>query len=244
MLTPEKILGIYEACQGQRESDQALIILHHALPDATPDNLADLPLGQRDGLLMQVHRTLFGSSPKVPAVCPACGDQFEAVVAIDKLLPEDWAPGGPSTFNLTVGPLQIEARPNCTRDLDAIPPDQIFWPETRRKLIEAAVLKVLDGAREVPKDSLDDAAIDAIGDARTSADPLADIWLQLECEMCAASWEWPFRITEVLWTELARTANRLFDEVHELAHGYGWTQADILSLSPVRRAAYLARLRA
>jgi hypothetical protein len=34
----------------------------------------------------------------------------------------------------------------------------------------------------------------------------------------------------------------LFDDIHLLAQAYGWSEGEILALSPARRSAYLARV--
>ncbi|RZJ46873.1 MAG: hypothetical protein EON87_02980 [Brevundimonas sp.] len=220
-----------------------MIILRHALPDSRLDDVADLPLGQRNGLLMQVRRELFGSTLDIRVPCPKCREPVVVEVSIDDILPEGWSPAGPSAIHLNIGPLQIEARPPRTRDLAGIQPDD-HSDTTRRVLIERSVLKVLDGAREVPTHDLDDAAIAVIAEALANADPLADIRLSLECPSCATPWMWRFGIADLLWRELTSKVEGLFDEVHDLAIRYGWSEADILSMTSARRTAYLARLRA
>jgi hypothetical protein len=77
--------------------------------------------------------------------------------------------------------------------------------------------------------------------ARTvaTADPLAEIALNLECPSCAAAWSAPFDIVNFLWDELAAWASRILGEIHTLALHYGWGERDILALSPRRRQHYL-----
>jgi hypothetical protein len=42
------------------------------------------------------------------------------------------------------------------------------------------------------------------------------------------------------WKEINHWANRILREVHLLASTYGWSEADILALTPTRRQWYLA----
>jgi hypothetical protein len=44
----------------------------------------------------------------------------------------------------------------------------------------------------------------------------------------------------LLWDEITARAGALLHEVHRLASAYGWSEAQILALSPARRARYLA----
>jgi hypothetical protein len=71
-----------------------------------------------------------------------------------------------------------------------------------------------------------------------AADPLAEIALELACPDCAAAWSAPFDIVRFLWSEVDAWAARILDEVHILASHYGWSEADILALSPQRRRNY------
>jgi hypothetical protein len=70
-------------------------------------------------------------------------------------------------------------------------------------------------------------------------DPAASINLSLGCEDCGHHWLADFNIGSLLWDEIDGCARALLVEVHNLARAYGWTEQEILALSPQRRAAYL-----
>ena len=72
-----------------------------------------------------------------------------------------------------------------------------------------------------------------------SADPMAEIHLVLDCPCCQHKWEAPFDIVAFLWREISAAARRLLREVHTIASAYGWTETEILALSPARRRIYL-----
>ena len=61
----------------------------------------------------------------------------------------------------------------------------------------------------------------------------------LECPDCGHRWPAPVDVAEALWMEVQRAAERLLAEIDALARAYGWSEEEIVSLSPVRRAAYL-----
>jgi hypothetical protein len=61
----------------------------------------------------------------------------------------------------------------------------------------------------------------------------------LTCPQCAHQWQAPLDIVSFLWSEVHAWAIRLLREIHELASAYGWSEAEILALSPWRRRAYL-----
>jgi hypothetical protein len=60
--------------------------------------------------------------------------------------------------------------------------------------------------------------------------------------MCTYSWHAAFDIATYLATEVHTWASRQLREVHDLARAYGWSEAEILAMSPTRRRAYLELL--
>jgi hypothetical protein len=69
----------------------------------------------------------------------------------------------------------------------------------------------------------------------------ADVQLQLSCVACGCEFSERLDAPEFFWSEIERRAQFLLDEVHRLASAYGWDEGTVLSLTPARRAAYLAR---
>jgi hypothetical protein len=65
------------------------------------------------------------------------------------------------------------------------------------------------------------------------------VGLHLSCSACGGAWDRPLDIGQFLWDEISAEAHRLAREVHALARAYGWSEAEILGLSPRRRQLYL-----
>jgi hypothetical protein len=76
-----------------------------------------------------------------------------------------------------------------------------------------------------------------------ASDPFADITFDLSCPECGAGWESPLDAGAFVWARLRSAARRLLGEVDELARAYGWSEEQILSLPPQRRASYLELVR-
>jgi len=145
--------------------------------------------------------------------------------------------------------------------LAAVLPDVSYddladWPLGRRNRGLAAILQETDphqaSMRLVDHCLLDasaphswsDAELEEIGERMALADPQAETRLTLHCPECAHAWGETLDITSFLWTEIEGCARRLLFEIHVLASAYGWTEAEILSLSPHRRACYLEMVQA
>ena len=100
-----------------------------------------------------------------------------------------------------------------------------------------------DGQPVIPAD-LPDAVITRIEEALDALDPDGDPVLQMSCAHCNHDWSARFDIADFLWHEIAVLGRRLLDEVDVLARAYGWTEAEVLALSPARRRHYLDRVSA
>ena len=61
----------------------------------------------------------------------------------------------------------------------------------------------------------------------------------IDCPACGRSADVPFVIESFLWREVDAWARRTLRDVHTLARAYGWSERDILALSPARRRLYL-----
>jgi hypothetical protein len=99
---------------------------------------------------------------------------------------------------------------------------------------------LLERCIELVNDSpLSSAVVEKVVAEMAAADPLADTELDLRCPACSAQWLAPFDVVGFLWGEIETWARRALRDVHTLARAYGWAEAEILALSPVRRRAYL-----
>ena len=72
-----------------------------------------------------------------------------------------------------------------------------------------------------------------------AADPLADPRLDVACPACGRHMDASVDPGALLWDDVQAYARSVLGQVHTLARAYGWTEREVLSLSPRRRAAYL-----
>lgn len=78
-----------------------------------------------------------------------------------------------------------------------------------------------------------------IAEVAEAADPAADVTLNINCPECGTATRAELDIASYLWTELDSWARDLLLDVHLLAIAYGWSEPEILALSPLRRRYYL-----
>ena len=106
--------------------------------------------------------------------------------------------------------------------------------DARRALVLRSVL-----GSSTPADALPDEVVEEIAGALGALDPQADIDVALDCFCCGAIWSAPFEIASFLWLEIDAYVRRLLVDIRALAVAYGWTEAESLAVSPLRRRFYL-----
>jgi hypothetical protein len=221
-LSATELLSVWEAGRSQIPLQRALTMLAVACPEVSSDSLGRLTIGQRDARLLTLREITFGSEITGVTQCPECGEKIELSVNSPDIGPATETEV-PNELVVQANGREVRVRLPTSTDLLAI--------STSEELLERCLL---NGGEHASENFLA-----MVGEKMSSADPMADIALALDCPNCEHQWEAPFDIVAFLWHEISTAARRLLREVHTLASAYGWTQSEILALSPARRHAYL-----
>lgn len=230
-LTEAKLLQVWEAGSGWSPVQRGVALAALAA-DAPPATVAALPLGQRNALLLELRERCFGPTLPGAATCPRCQEPLDVTVTSDELRTSQ--PAESSTVDdVVVGDVTVTCRPLTADDLLAAAAPDTVDGDPRRALLRRCVVAIR-GARTLP-----DTAWDAIAERLPALDPLADLTIPLDCPECGHRWRSAFDIAAYVWAEFAAYARRLLHEVHVLASAYGWTEAEVLAVSPHRRRWYL-----
>lgn len=212
--------------------ERGTLLLSAAHPGIESASWHHASLGTRNAALLDLRVRLFGPDLDGVAECPACDETIEIGLPLPRL---EW-PAPAATLSVTAAGYDIEARLPTIADVAELPAE-----------MEAAALTLLDrcvvGARrageEVAAASLPPAVVDAVSTAMANADPHGVIELVVACPACDERSAVVLDPAAYLWSELHRWAIRTLHEIHALATAYGWSEADVLALSPTRRQAYL-----
>jgi hypothetical protein len=242
-LTAAEILTVWERGNESPPAERALLLLSAADDDqAEPAPFARLPIGRRDARLLELRQQLFGAELPCLATCPACGEQLECSLDAAGVLGEPDAGGERAAGFVQVGDHEVAFRLPTAGDLLALSPAAEI-PENRLRLLSACLVYARRNGRKLAARDLPEPVVAAVSGRMAELDPQADLQLRLDCPECGHQWDAPFDIASYLWQEIHAAATRLLREVHELASTYGWPEADILALTPPRRAAYLELIR-
>lgn len=237
-LSAGELLTVWEHGVSQRPSQRALALLAVACAeDAPPDQLARLSLGRRDEHLLTLRERTFGPRLAAMSACPACSEalEFELNAADIRVAPVV-DPG--DRIDLAHADYDVQFRLPNALDLATVDPSADRQTNTRY-LLRRCVTSARRGGTDVRTDELPAEIVAAITERMAEADPQADVQLDLACPQCQHRWHSPFDIVSFFWSEINAWAFRLLDDVHALASAYGWSEAEILALSPTRRQAYL-----
>lgn len=240
-LSAAQIVKIWELGQSHHPLDRALLCLASACPSLSMVDLAELPIGQRDAALLTLRELTFGPQMDSQADCPHCQEQLEFSLKVSDIrvvgFDEHRTPKPGSHYHFQIAGLDLTFRLPNSLDLAAIA--TIPTSEAPVQLTHRCLLQVEQEGQPISVDAIPAEAIAQLNHHLAEADPQAEILLDLQCPACQHKWQVCFDIVVFLWSEIQRQAQRLLQEVHLLARAYGWREADILSLSSVRRHYYL-----
>jgi hypothetical protein len=221
-LSATELLSVWESGSNQLPLQRALIMLAAGCAEVSSDSLARLTIGQRDGQLLALREMTFGPELSGLTDCPQCEEKIELSFKSSDIRPA--SEGEP--------PTEIAVQLNGSKARFRLPTSaDLLAVKSTEQLLERCLLS--------GSDHLTEDFVTAASAKISSADPMADIRLTLNCPSCEHTWNAPFDIVAFLWREISAAARRLLREIHTLASAYGWTESEILALSPMRRRAYL-----
>ena len=242
-LTTSALLDVWERGLTDPPQQRALGLLASAYPEMTLEQIKTQPIGQRDTRLMEIHEALFGAQLICLTACPKCGERLEIALDLTQLRtnPESELANdlqGADTHALIKDGFEVHFRLPNSADLLLLA-SLSDANAGRIILFERCVQQASRAGIPVLASQLPAEMVDIIATRMAQIDPQADIQIALSCPACAEQWSTAFEILSYLWSEINTWAIRLLREVHQLARAYGWREADILALSPLRRQFYL-----
>jgi hypothetical protein len=240
----QHLLALWEAASGAAPGARDAAVLQAAgAPAATS-------LGERNAQLLVLHSGLFGARIDLLSHCPGCAAPAEfsvdaAALAQGIAVPLPTLARGMG-LHVNVAGYAVSFRLPLADDLAFAAADGSDGETFARHLMARVVSACTCDGVPVPAADLARAAghlplavIDAISHRIEAVDPGAALSFDVACPHCTTHWDAPFDPAALLWRSLQAAAERLLLEVDALARAYGWTEGDVLALSPQRRAAYL-----
>jgi len=194
-------------------------------------------LGARNAGLARAHTRLFGRELALRSQCPACATAVEFAADCEVLVESSPTTPLATTHRLLAHGHVLDFRLPDGDDLAAAAgaDDDAF----ARALLQRCVLACSCAGVPVAADAVPLPVLDALSQRMEALDPAASLAFDVACPQCAQAWQARLDLGQLLWQKLQVAAERLLVDIDRLAHRYGWTEGEVLRLSPLRRAAYL-----
>ena len=239
-LDADALLVLWERTLGQGAVARDDVLLQALTDSGTASHHT---VGERNALLLTLHTQLFGSDLSLLSHCPECDTAVQFSADCEALAAPAPAPvsipcAASRAHRFEGHGHSIEFRLPESTDLAAAsgaPDDAVFVGE----LLARCVLACTRDGAPMPVHELPAPVLEALSLHMNALDPVASVSFDLECPQCVAHWDARLDVGQLLWQKLQASAERLLLDVDALARAYGWTEPEVLCLSPARRAAYL-----
>lgn len=237
-LSTRATLDAWELAGAASPAERPFALMASFAQGVSEDELRDLSVGACNATLLRIHEALFGSQLNARAVCPACGEQLGLSASVS-----DVAASAEQRAELPMGEVEcagyaVAFRVPTGRDIEAIARCASL-DEARQSLVCRCVSSASRDGAAMTTSALPEEVIGKVEEAMALMDPYADMRFDLTCTRCSHGWTVSLDASTFLWTEIQVAARRVLGEVQALASRYGWSEADILEMSPRRRHAYL-----
>ena len=203
-----------------------------------------LSVGDREALLLNLHRLTFGETLDCVLRCPACEQRMELAPHVSDLLlsPYD-APRPLHELRMTDADASYSVAfrlPVCG-DLDsAAAMASADVAQAARGLLERCVHSASRDGSDIAFDELPPAVRETLAREMLRLDPQAQVELDVQCPACGHGFDLLLDAASFLLRELDHDAARLLAQVHVLASHYGWNEGEIFAIPAARRERYIA----
>ncbi|MCD9877598.1 T4 family baseplate hub assembly chaperone [Streptomyces guryensis] len=228
------LLAAWEAGLGEAPVGRALLLHRTARPDLDAGRLPQLPVGEREADLFALRRALFGERMQVRLECAACGADMEFELDAGELA-GSLGSSEDSVVRVRQDGWDVEFRLPGVADLHAA----ARAADPRTALLARCLVSAVHDGTAAAAGELPVPVQRRIAEAVEAADPGADLVIDVACPDCGEATRAELDIASYLWTELDAWARDVLLDVHLLATAYGWSEPEILALSPTRRRYYL-----
>ena len=240
-LNATELLNAWERGLNQPILERALILVTTASPELDAEEAAKLSIGERDARLLQLREWMFGTRLLNTARCPQCGEKVEWEGSTTDLHIQaigNFEPAQEFTLDADGYKLRFHL-PGSSDIAAAVAAAPQGGDNNAAALMEQCIVSIEHAGKNCDFSELPSHALDALSQYIEQLDPQAEIRTRLVCPECSREWELLFDIATFLWAEINSWAERTIRTIHRLASAYGWTESEILNLSPLRRQLYL-----
>lgn len=237
-LTAPELINVWERSLPQPLIDKSILLLRVASSKNDEDPLM-LSVGQRNLKLLQLREWMFGSRLLNTAICTCCGQKVEWENNVNDLKQQDEEiKNSHQHYRFLKDEFSIIFRLPVNSDMLQLNAGNSVV-ENELLLLRGCMLEIKKNNQVCSVEDIPIHILNELEEYMSKQDAQADIQFKLTCPNCSKEWETGFDIQHYLWVEINAWAKNLLQEVYVLAKHFGWSENDILMMSPQRRQLYL-----
>lgn len=257
---PAWLLRAWESAGPAVPAARGAVLVREAGLAADLDAALNLPVDGLAGLVARLYAEQFGPAADAVLDCPACGASLDVAVPVGLVAAaDDGATPEASDVTLPSG-RRVRVRVPTTRDLLAVREENDVAAALLKRCVTEVrgasegrpwtdlsegpgVDRASDGPPGADAPALDDADTAAVDAALEDLAGAAAVVVRAACPECGTSVSAPVDVAAFLWDRVDREAPAVLADIADLAASFGWSEAEILALTPARRASYLGLVR-
>lgn len=215
------------------------------------DQVRDLSMGDREALLLHIRRLTFGDRMPCVLRCAACDAPMDLDLNVSNLLvpTEDAAQQHyEEMFSCDGARFRVSFHVPTGADVEeAIQSGSGRVDNAGLELLARCIESVEreDGTEEftaIQDHEWPSQLVEQLSRRLAEVDAQAEIQLQLTCPACKCEFSSFFDVTGYMVRELEARERQLYQDVHQLALAYHWSENEILHMSSRKRKLYLELL--
>jgi|WetSurMetagenome_2_1015567.scaffolds.fasta_scaffold32907_4 hypothetical protein len=233
------IIEVWERIANQHLLESALTILNSVMPEIPKKDFAEMSIGRRNYLLTQIRDKLIGRDLNCFTVCPKCNSELEFSFSLEATI--NPPKGEDLFFVFIVDDYVIRYRLPNSIDLAAASKCKDFY-SAKNTILNSCLIDLTKNDQKIFLSDLPEEIILKLSHDMSIKDPAAESVIDLVCQDCNYSWATIMDIAFFLIAEINFYAKNILRDVHQLASAYGWSESEIIGMSPPKRNWYLNAL--
>lgn len=230
------IIEVWERIANQHLLESALTILNSLIPEIPKKDFAEMSIGRRNYFLTQIRNKLIGRDLICFTVCPYCDSKLEFSISPEEILSPSKAEDTPFVF--IIDDYIIRYRLPNSVNLAIASRCKDFY-SAKDEILNQCLIELTKDDQKISPSELPEEIKLKLSCDMSIKEPATESVIDLVCKDCNYSWTQIMDIASFLITEINFYAKNILRDVHQLASAYGWSESEIIGMSPQKRNWYL-----
>lgn len=239
-LQTSELFSVWEQSIDLPVLSKALLLLAKACGVNDIISIETMSIGERDARLLVLREWMFGKRMQHVSHCPVCKEKVEWETNTTDLHLQNFKNTSvEKILQISDDAFEIKFRLINSRDIMELMKRFQESENIANNLLRSCIIEINKGGEKITLDEVPNEVLMKLENEMTKHDPQADIQMALDCPACKHKWSVAFDIVSWFLSEINHWAKHILQEVFLLARFFGWSEKDILNMTPRRRSLYL-----